>query len=271
MTSKTLILISLALIFMAVSLRAIAHTYEPRILFHPHIALEINPKVMGLDYKEVAIPSGRYKLHGWFFPGKSDVYVIFFHGNAGNMADRLDFARFLEPLGFNLLMFDYRGYGRSEGIPTIGGIETDAVSVVDWAVKEWGVEKRIVLWGRSLGGAASLLATLRRPDIGGVIVESSFVSLRAIAMDAFPWMPVVFVSNAFPNATIMENLPTPKLILHGMNDTLIPIAHSEELYRRAAEPKKFVPIKGAGHSDTYIRGGREYLKVVGEWITERTR
>ncbi len=269
MPNKGLLLFALLMLLSAVSMRAIVRIMEPRLLFYPHTGLELSPALYGFDYVDVVIRSGRFDIHGWFFPGdRSKRFVIFYHGNAGNMADRLGFMEFMRPLELNILMIDYRGYGRSEGSPTIEGIEQDAVAAVEWMNQKRKVPlSRIVLWGRSLGVAAALAAAERYPAVAGVILESGFVSMRRIASDLHPFLPVAFVTDGFDNGSIVSRLPAPKLFIHGMEDTLIPFSHAEELYARASEPKRIVPIKGAGHNDTFIHGGDRYRKVVGEWIS----
>ncbi|MBF0169899.1 MAG: alpha/beta hydrolase, partial [Nitrospinae bacterium] len=151
---KKLILTLLLVILLAVGLKGIAKVYEPLILFHPDLSLELTPELMGMSSVEAPIRSGDRWLYGWLIKADSDRYCVFFHGNAGNIADRLDFAKTIAPLKLNLLLFDYQGYGRSEGIPSIDGVEQDAVAAVTFLHEKGKVPlNRIVLWGRSLGGA----------------------------------------------------------------------------------------------------------------------
>ncbi len=268
MPSKRLLLIALIIILLAASARSLVKLMEPKILFHPQTGLTLSPKFYDLEFMDVVIKSGEYNIHGWYFPGeRGKRVVIFYHGNAGNMANRLQFIKFLQPLGLNILMIDYRGYGRSEGAPSATGIEADAVAALEWlTVKQKVSPRAIVLWGRSLGGAAALYAASRNPNIAGVIVESSFLSVRRMSMELFRWLPVAFVTSSLDNASIVSSLAMPKLFIHGLEDTLIPFSHSEELYNRSAEPKQIVPVKGAGHNDVYIKGGGKYLEIVGQWI-----
>ncbi len=270
MPNKGLLLSGLALVFVVVFARAMVKVVEPRILFHPSTGLEISPSMYGIDYVDAVIDSGEYRIHGWFMPSDlSGRYVIFYHGNAGNMVDRLDFIKFIKPLGLNILMIDYRGYGRSEGYPTIKGVAEDAIAAYEWlSVKHKVPPGRIVLWGRSLGVAAALAAAQRHPEAAGVILESGFVSMRRVAMDIFPYIPVFLVTNGFDNGTIVAGLKIPKLVIHGVGDKVIPFSHAEELFARSAEPKLFVPIRNAGHNNTYSSGGEEYLRLVGGWITK---
>lgn len=268
MPNKGLLLFALLLFLAVLSARAVIKLAEPRLLFYPKTGLELNPSFYGLKFVDVVIRSGEYDLHGWFFPGdRSKKFVIFYHGNAGNMSDRLDFIRFMKPSKLNFLMIDYRGYGRSQGSPSIEGIGEDAVAAVEWMSKKRKVPlNRIVLWGRSLGASAALIAAKQYPDVSGVIVESGFVSMREIASEIYPFLPVALITDGFDNGLVVSTIITPKLFIHGTEDELIPFRHSEALYLRALEPKRIVPVV-AGHNDTYIRGGSKYLQIVEEWVS----
>jgi len=269
--SKGLILFLLIIIFTALSLRAIVKIMEPRFIFHPTMALELNPALAGFKFTDVVIQSGSDKIHGWFIKGdKSKPLIIFFHGNAGNISHRLDFVRFMEPLKFNFLLIDYKGYGRSEGSPSISAVEEDALATLLWANKKLKAPfDQTILWGRSMGGAAALYAASQKPQVAGVIVESSFVSLRRMANEVFPNVPVAFISSRWNNGEIASRITTPKLFIHGLKDEIIPFHHTEELFKIAAEPKQVMPLH-SGHNDTYIRGGDVYRKTIGDWILKVT-
>ncbi len=264
---KGLILLLLIILLLVVGLRGVAKIYEPLLLFHPDLSLELTPQLVGMEALDAPIRSGDRWLHGWLIKADSNRYAVFFHGNAGNISDRLEFIKAMAPLKMNILLFDYQGYGRSEGIPTIAGIEQDAVAAVDFLHEKGRVPyDRILLWGRSLGGAAALAAAEARPEIGGVIVESSFLSLRRIANDLYPYLPTAFVTDGFRNDRRVGVIDRPKLFIHGTADTLIPVAHTQELYGRATEPKKVMLIKGGGHDDGYIVGGAEYIASIAHWL-----
>lgn len=270
---KLLFLVLLIVILIAVCARAVIKILEPRIMFHPTLALELNPRLMGFEFDDVVIQSGSDKIHGWFIKGdKSKPLVIFYHGNAGNISHRLEFVKFMEPLKLNFLMMDYKGYGRSEGTPSITAIEEDAIATLLWAnITLKAPFNKIVLWGRSLGGSAALYAANIKPQVAGVIVESSFISLRRIANELFPIAPVALISDRWNNDEIVSRIATPKLFIHGVKDEIIPFHHTRELLKIAKEPKLGIPITNAGHNDTYIRGGETYRKMVGDWIFDVTK
>lgn len=268
-TVKGLLLILLLVALAVLALRAAVRIYEPRVLFHPEPGLTLNPTIAGLPFEDAAIRSGDLFIHGWLLPGESHNYVIYYHGNAGTIADRLAFLQLLAPLKLNFLIIDYRGYGRSEGQPTVEGLEQDAKAAVGWLM---GVKKippeRIVLWGHSTGAAAAFHAALHHPEVAGVISESAFVSPRRVAMQHFPWAPVAFITDRLDNGQAVEKVMAPKLFLHGTADALLPYAHSEELFRRAADPKRVIFFKGATHSDIARRNGEGFLKIIKAFVDD---
>lgn len=268
--SKALLLFALIVVLAALSARAYVKIMEPRYLFHPRKALEMNPAMAGMEFKDVYIKSGGGVLHGWYIPHDDAVcFIVFYHGNAGNISDRIDFLKVLKNLRAHVLIFDYRGYGKSEGAPGIAGIEEDAVAALEWLISKAGAPReRVILWGKSLGAAAALAAARRYPDVAGVVVESAFSTYRRLAHEVAPLAPVVFITDAFRNEDILSRIKTPKLIIHGLADELIPFHHAERLYDKAAEPKRILPIRGANHGDTHIKGGQAYLDAVGQWMME---
>jgi hypothetical protein len=270
MTSvKGLLLLLLVLVLAVAVLRAIVKIYEPRILFHPEPGLEINPSFAGLEYEDRAIRSGDIFLHAWFYPAKSDRWVVYFKGNGGTIADRIQFVKFLQPLKLNILMVDYRGYGRSEGWPDIESFKKDAVAVAAYAFSVLKAPPdKTVIWGHSLGASAAIHATKTFPGVAGVIAASPFISMRALAHDMLPILPVAFITNELTNAQTLEKLQTPKLIIHGMDDDVIPFRHGEENFRRAHEPKFFFPIPHASHSNLYPTAGEKYLAIVGDFLNK---
>ena len=266
--TKELILTLLLFLLATLGVRGVVKVYEGRVLFQPDLSLEINPGLLGMEYVEVPVRSGDYWLYGWLVKAKgSDRYCVFLHGNSGNIAGRLDFVRAMAPLGMNILLVDYRGFGKSEGTPTVEGVEEDAIAMVRFLHEKGNVPlDRIVIWGRSLGGATALAAAERYPEVAGVIVESSFLSLRRVAGDLFPYVPAAFVSAGLNSAARIAKLPTPKLIIHGTADELIPVGHGQELYERAAAPKEMLLIDRGRHGDGYAVGGDPYIARIGAWL-----
>jgi len=268
MNKQTLLLRIVSLLIIGVTLvYGETRLMEPRILFHPDRSVAIIPSMYDLPYREVVIPSGRYHLSGWYCDNGADRHAIYYHGNGGDMADRMNIVKIARLLRINLLLIDYRGYGRSEGNPTIEGFIEDAHAAPRWLFSSTGATPgRTFFWGHSLGSAAAITAASRYPDLGGVVVESGFVSLRSLSLRLYPYVPVAFVTNAFRNGAILSHLSAPKLIIHGLKDRVIPSEVGESLYRMAAKPKELLLIPTAGHNDTAVQGGERYLHRLSRWL-----
>lgn len=208
------------------------------------------------------------KLHGWFVRTDSAIAtIVMCHGNAGNISHRLEIIRRLQNTGFNILIFDYRGYGKSEGSPTEDGVYKDGLAAFDYAMNLPDVNsKRIILWGTSLGGAVAVDIALQRPALG-LILESAFSSAKDVARSAYPYLPVHFVIRSQLNSVEkIRKIHTPLLQIHGNNDNIIPIELGEKLFKAANEPKELYIIDGSGHNDTFIIGGMQYLERVRAFI-----
>ncbi|MBI3006584.1 MAG: alpha/beta hydrolase [Ignavibacteriales bacterium] len=208
------------------------------------------------------------RIHAWFAPSDSAIAtLVMSHGNAGNISHRIDIIRRLQSSGFNVLMFDYRGYGRSEGSPSESGIYKDGRATFDYARSLRGVDtNKIIVWGTSLGGAVAVdVATQRRP--AGMILESTFSSAADVAKVAYPFLPVHLVIQTRLNS--FDKIPDvhiPILCMHGDRDSIIPFELGKKLHERANPPKEFYTIRGADHNDTYIVGGKEYIQTVKEFV-----
>ncbi|MFH0989251.1 MAG: alpha/beta hydrolase [bacterium] len=209
------------------------------------------------------------KLHGWYLPADSPrATLIISHGNAGNIAHRLILLKGYQRAGFNVMMYDYRGYGRSEGSPSEEGIYADGRAAYDHTLMLKGVDSnKIILWGTSLGGAVAVDVALHR-KAAGLILESAFSSARDVAKAAYPFLPVYLTLHTKLNS--IDKIPqvhVPLLAMHGNHDSVIPFSLGRKLYASANEPKEFYIIEGADHNDTYFIGGNEYLQKVQAFAT----
>lgn len=212
------------------------------------------------------------KLHGWYVPHEeAEASFLFFHGNAGNLSHRTENVFFLHHLKLNVFIFDYRGYGKSEGDPDEKGIRLDAQAAYDTLMAQPGVSARsLILFGRSLGGAFAAYIASQNP-VAGLILESSFTNAKDMADRMFPILPVGwFLSSELDALSSVAHLSVPKLFLHGTADSIIPYTLGRELYQGAAEPKEFYNIAGAGHNDTIRVGGSDYFDKIKEFITRST-
>ncbi|MDX1605666.1 MAG: alpha/beta hydrolase [Candidatus Competibacterales bacterium] len=233
------------------------YLFQDRLLYLPGVpgrALEATPAALGLDYETVEPRTADgLTLHGWFVPHpKPRGVLLFCHGNAGNISHRLDSIRVFHELGLSVLIFDYRGYGRSEGRPSEAGTYRDAEAAWEYLTGTRGIPPgRIVVFGRSLGAAvAAELATRVRP--AALILESAFTSAPELAGELYPWLPARHLTR-FRYATIdaLARLEAPLLIIHARGDEIVPYAHARRLFEAAPEPWRLLELRG-GHNDGFL-------------------
>ncbi len=241
---------------------------QSKLIFIPSRKIDSTPDDINRAYEPVLLKTAdRVSIAGWFIPHeRARGTAIFFHGNAGNISHRLVTIHALHELGLNTLIVDYRGYGESEGAPSEKGLYADAEAAWQYVVDEKGESPdRIVLVGRSLGGAVAIeLASRHTPGV--LIVESTFTSLVDVAKEHFPFLPTsLLLRHRFPSINRIGKIDCPKLILHGRDDTLIPIEIGRTLFEAASEPKAFIETPGEHnnsgftHTDAFTRKVNEFL------------
>lgn len=241
---------------------AIVYLMQAGMLYLPNLPgreLDATPEAVGLQFVDVALEaSDSVKVHGWFVPGESERVLLYFHGNAGNISHRLYSIREWNELGLSVLIIDYRGYGQSEGKPTEKGLYRDGEAAWNYLTNERGIAAgNIILFGRSLGGSvAAWLATQQEP--AALIVESSFTSVPDIGQEAYPWLPVRWLTR-FKHGTreSIEKVTSPVLVVHSRDDEIIPFHHGEKIYAAANQPKTFLEIRG-GHNDGHAVSAAAY-------------
>jgi len=248
---------------------------EDQFIYFPSRALVGTPSNLGLAYRDVWFETDDgVALHGWWVPGRTDLTWLWLHGNAGNIGHRLENIAVLhERLGVSVFIFDYRGYGQSGGRPSEAGLYRDAAAALAQVRGLPGANpERVVLFGRSLGAAVAVELATREP-VHGLILESPFTSVRAMAHVAFPYVPLgPFLRTRFDSLAKVPGLRVPLLILHSPTDEVVPYAQGEELFAAAPEPKRFHAIGGgAGHNDSYLRGGEAYWQALGDFLASLER
>jgi pimeloyl-ACP methyl ester carboxylesterase len=196
--------------------------------------------------------------------------VLLCHGNAGNVGDRVPHVELLSAAGFDVLAFDYRGYGRSSGRPGEAGTYRDARAARDALLRRDGVDPARVLYlGESLGGAVALELSIDHPP-AGLVLQSAFTTVRDMARLHYPFVPRALVPDAYPSLRLIRRLRAPLLVLHGDRDAIVPLMHGEELFHAAPEPKRIEVFPGAGHNDLIARAGREWAEAIRSWATAAT-
>jgi fermentation-respiration switch protein FrsA (DUF1100 family) len=170
--------------------------------------------------------------------------------------------------GFDVLAFDYRGYGRSTGRPSEPGLRLDARAARAALVARAGVDATRVLYlGESLGGAVALALALELPP-AGVILQSAFTSIRDMARLHYPLIPPALVPDAYPSLRLIGGLRAPLLVLHGARDEIVPLMHGEALLEAAPGPKSMHVLSDAGHNDVLARAGAEWARAISTWARE---
>ncbi len=227
------------------------YVFQDQLLYIPAAEITTTPADVGLAFEPVTFESADGEsIAAWFVPAAASRGVVLYsHGNAGNMSNRVPVVEDLHALGLDVLIFDYHGFGGSTGEP--GETETyrDAEAAWAWLARERAVPPdRIIVWGRSLGGGvATWLATRTHP--AALVVESSFTSIPDVAAVHYPYLPVhMLTRHEYPSLTRMPEISAPLLVAHGQADRVVPYAHGRALFEAASEPKTFVEL-GGGHND----------------------
>ena len=213
------------------------------------------------------------RIFGWYAAAADEQAVLLWcHGNAGNIIDRLDNLAQLHRRGVSVFLFDYRGYGQSSGRPSEDGLYRDALAAYEYVTQQRGVPaSRLVIFGRSLGAAVAGELARQRPS-AGLILETPFPSVLEVAKLVAPHLPVhLLISARFDLASRLKHVHIPLLVLHGDSDTTIPFSLGQAVYDAANEPKRFYRIPGANHNDTYLVGGDAYFDEFVGFIRRVTR
>lgn len=245
-----------------------AYLFQGRLLYQPGRRISMTPEDIGLPYEEVPLlTSDGVHLSAWYVPSERERGVVLFcHGNAGNMSHRLDSINIFHELRLSVMIFDYRGYGRSAGAASEEGTYRDAEAALIYLTRDRGVgPASIIVFGRSLGGAVAAHVALNHAA-AALIVESSFTSVPDLGAELYPFLPVRLISRfRYPTAAFVERIGIPKLFIHSPDDEVIPFRHGERLLAFGAEPKEFLRIQG-GHNDGFLVSGRLYREGLDSFI-----
>ncbi len=252
-------------ILLVVGFAMTPYRLERFFVYYPSREIEGSPGNFGLAYQDLAIETeDRLKLHAWFVPCEgSHTTVLILHGNGGNISHRLPYIDLLHQLGVHVFIFDYRGYGRSEGKPYEEGLYRDVRAVYNWWARQRQPQgEKLILFGESLGGAVAVHLGARVP-IAGLVLQSTFTSARDMAKTMMPiglLLPLTGVR--FDSGKEISKIACPKLIIHGTRDEIVPFRLGKALYELASSPKLFYAIPGAGHNDVLWVAGAEYSRQI---------
>ncbi|MEA3328502.1 MAG: alpha/beta hydrolase [Candidatus Omnitrophota bacterium] len=242
--------------------------FERHNAFFPAGEIKSTPDSIGLDYEDIYFETsdGR-KINAWFIPAaRPRATVLFCHGNAGNISHRLEIIRIFNRLNLNMLIFDYRGFGRSRGWPSEQGTYLDARAAYDYLISRNDIaHKKIVIYGKSLGAAVAIdLALKVKPR--ALISESAFTSALEMGKLMYPYLPIKhIITMRYDNVSKIKELTVPKLIIHSIDDEIVPFEYGQRLFKQAAGPKEFYQMRGS-HNDAFLMSEQEFEKRIGRFI-----
>ncbi len=245
--------------------------FQRYLIYFPLRNLVVTPAARLLTYEPVHFKAADgVKLFGWFIPAEpSRGTVLFFHGNAGNISHRLDSIEQFHQVGLNVFIFDYRGYGQSEGgRPSEQGTYLDAEAAWHYLIEEKQIPPtKILIFGRSLGGGvAAYLAQNQTP--AALILESTFTSIPDLGAQLYPFLPVRPLTRIQYNTLArLPQIKHPILIIHSPDDNVIPYSHGQRLFAEAGEPKQFLELKG-GHNEGFLLVGPKYEATLDAFVNQ---
>jgi uncharacterized protein len=248
--------------------------FEYRQVFQPSRSFENNGQELGRPMEVVSIETADgVVLNAWFFPADADApradwVWLLCHGNAGNISHRLRHASVLLDTGAAALLFDYRGYGRSQGRPSEAGTYLDAQAAHAWLGQRGYDPARIMVLGESLGGAVGAELALRE-TVGGLALVAAFTSVPDMGAELFPWLPVRWLGTiGYRTVDKLAEVQVPVMVIHGPADSLVPFRHAERNYAAIRGPKQLWTIPGDHndflHADVsrYAEGLRRFMELL---------
>ena len=258
-----LILVSLLLLFIF-----FLKYYEKKGIYFPVRKISLTPKEMGIEFEDIYFFStDSIKLNGWYVPAEeSRMTILFCHGNAGNIGDRVEIIELFHRIGLNVFIFDYRGYGKSQGSPSEKGLYSDAQTAFEYLIEKRKLtERSIVVYGKSIGGNVAVdLCSKVKP--AALISDSAFTSAVDMGKKLFPFLPVKWlISVKYDALSKIKNIFIPKLIIHAEDDEIIPFQHGRRLFEATPEPKEFYSVRG-GHNDGIFLDKKGFIQRINAFI-----
>ena len=255
-------------------LTVLIYFLQSSLIYYPNLAgrsLSATPQQIGLAFEDVELVTGdKVRLHGWFVPSENARgTLLFMHGNAGNISHRLDSIAIFNRMNLDVFIFDYRGYGQSQGRTTEKGTYRDAEAAWSYLTATRGIDaNRIIVFGRSLGSSiAAWLASRHTP--AALILESSFSSVPSMAQRLYPALPVKWLSKFdYDTRRYVSDIACPLLVVHSKTDDIIPYAEGRIVFDAAPPAKQFLDIRG-GHNDGFIVTGQAYIDGLNSFIESR--
>lgn len=255
---------------------------QSNMVFMPSKDVLETPKSIGLKFEDIQLTTkDNVNLSAWFVPAKDNnsigkAVILFCHGNGGNIGNRVSYLPIFKDLGLATFLFDYRGYGKSEGQPSEEGTYKDVEAAWQYLTQERKIPpQKIIIYGESLGGAiASYIAQTTaqqnpQNSAAGLILASTFTSISDRAAELYPFLPIRLLSKfSYNSIERLPNIKIPVLIIHSTEDEIIPFPHGEKNFQVANAPKKLVKLRGDHNggfldsSETYRNGINEFTQKI---------
>ncbi|MGD9015137.1 MAG: alpha/beta hydrolase [Candidatus Omnitrophota bacterium] len=244
--------------------------FEKKGIYYPSKEIIFSPADAGFKYEDIFFTSeDKLRLNGWFVPsGQSRGTLLFCHGNAGNISHRVEIIRIFNQLNLNVFIFDYRGYGRSQGVPTEQGLYKDAQAAFRYLLNRGDVDqKAIIIYGKSIGANVAIkLASMVKA--AALISESGFTSAYDMGRKLFPYLPIKWIITVkFDAQSAIRDITIPKLIIHSEDDEIIPFAMGKKLFEAAASPKEFYQMQGT-HNEAIFTAEQEYIRSLDSFLSK---
>lgn len=251
---RYLLYIAVILLILLTGLRYV----EKRSIYFPAKDIQLDPSFIGLPYEEVFFDAPGGMLCGWLVPSKNkDSHILLFcHGNAGNVSHRLEKIQIFSGLGAGVFIFDYRGYGRSAGRPSENGLYEDAGAAYDYLISRGCPEEKIIAYGESIGGAV-VVDLASRQKVSAIITEGAFSSAKDMIRLSYPFLPYFIFAARFDSLSKIKALAIPKLVIHSVDDEIVPYHLGERLFGAACPPKEFLKLRGV-HNTAFLDSEKEY-------------
>ena len=242
--------------------------FEKRGIYFPTREIESTPADIGLEFEDVYFfSSDGIKLNGWYIPTReSRATVLFSHGNAGNISHRIEIIDMFSKLGLDVFIYDYRGYGRSQGNPSEEGLYLDAEAAYKYLIDKRNLkEESIVIYGKSLGANVAV-ELCSKVSPAALITDSAFTSALDMGKKMFPFIPLRWlISVKYDALSRIKEITIPKLIIHSEDDEIIPFEHGKRLFEAAPEPKEFYPMRG-GHNEAVYMAMEDFAQRIDAFL-----
>lgn len=265
---QILFIISGIILFLFFLLFLFVKYYEKNGVFFPVKNVTDSPERVGLPFDDIYfLTEDGQKLNAWFIANKkSDLVLLFFHGNAGNIGHRVDLLNILSALEINIFIFDYRGYGKSTGKPTEKGIYLDALGAYTYLIEIMGfLPENVIVYGKSIGTCPAIDLAAKK-QIGKMIIDSGFSSAADMGKLIIPFFSMrILMSLRFNSIQKIKHINCEKFFIHSVNDEIVPFKLGKKLYDQALEPKEFFQTIGSHngffyeHSDLLVKKLREFI------------